>query len=472
MTKKWRARAKAALRNMMRSLRIRLLLLLGVAIGAAAFLQFTASFRTAMQEANKLFDYHMQQMAFALQDSGFDSAGWRGMVGNGTDEFEFVVQIWTDDGVRVYQSRTYRILPERGPLGYSTVHLANGEWRVYVVQASTRVIQVSQRMESRTSRAMALALRSLWPILAVSLLLFGAAWWVVTSALAPLVRIGHELANRNADSLAPVSVKGVPHEVSLLVAELNSLLARVSNTLLIQQRFVADAAHELRSPLTALRLQVQTLARARDEAAREQAVMRLLGGVDRATRMVEQLLVLARQEPGVHEGTQVVLLADCIQHAASDVIPLAASRQIALDTEIEHDALIFGDPDSLRILVRNLLDNAVRYSPAGGQVHLRLDTQTAPNQMDPESATITVHDSGPGIAEEERPRIFDRFYRIPGTSAAGSGLGLAIVKAIADSHQAKITFSTSHLGGLAVSVTFKAVPANTGESDRPHVASE
>ncbi|HVL77172.1 MAG TPA: histidine kinase dimerization/phospho-acceptor domain-containing protein, partial [Noviherbaspirillum sp.] len=300
-TSRFRARAGATMRNMMRSLRIRLLLLLGVAIGAAAFLQFTASFRAAMQEANNLFDYHMQQMAFALQDSGFEEAGWHGMAGANDEDFEFVVQIWTDDGVRVYQSRTYRVLPERAPLGYSNVRLPNGDWRVYAVQASTRVIQVAQRIESRRSRAMALALRALWPVLAVSVLLFGAAWWVVTSALAPLNRIGHDLANRNADSLAPVSTRGVPHEVSLLVAELNSLLARVAKALQSQQRFVADAAHELRSPLTALRLQVQTLARARDDAARQQAVARLLGGVDRATRLVEQLLVLARQDPAVPE---------------------------------------------------------------------------------------------------------------------------------------------------------------------------
>lgn len=454
MRPKIRARAAATLRNMMRSLRIRLLLLLGVSIGAAAFLQFSASFSAAMQEANKLFDYHMQQMAYALQDSGFEDSGWQGMAGADKEDFEFVVQIWTDDGVRVYQSRTYRVLPERGPLGYSNVTLPNGDWRVYVVQASTRVIQVAQRMESRRSRAMALALRAVWPVLAVSLLLFGAAWWVVTSAMAPLNRIGHDLSNRNADSLAPVSVKGVPHEVSQLVAELNSLLVRVAKALQSQQHFVADAAHELRSPLTALRLQVQTLARARDEAARQQAVARLLGGVDRATRLVEQLLVLARQDPAVPGAAEPVLLADCIQHAAADVTPLAAARHVRLHVPEDSDAQVHGDPDSLRILVRNLLDNAVRYTPADGMVEV--DVAIAEHDGKP-CVALTVHDSGPGIPPPERARIFDRFYRVPGTSAAGSGLGLAIVKAIAESHQATITLDTSPLGGLAATVTFPPV---------------
>jgi len=443
-----RARAAATLRNMMRSLRIRLLLLLGVAIGAAAFVQFSVAFRAAMQEANKLFDYHMQQMAYALQDSGFDEAGWRGMAGSdSTEDFEFVVQIWTDDGVRVYQTRTYRALPERGTLGYSTTTLPNGDWRIYAVQTSTRVIQVAQRIETRRTRAMALALRATWPVLAVSLLLFGTAWWVVTTSLAPLNRIGHDLSNRNADSLAPVSVKGVPHEVSLLVAELNSLLARVGKALQAQQRFVADAAHELRSPLTALRLQVQTLARARDEAARQQAVGRLLGGVDRATRLVEQLLVLARQDPAVPSAQEAVSLCLCVQQAAADIAPLAAARHIELDYPPQSEVRVTGDPDSLRVMVRNLLDNAVRYTPAGGRVQVDIEARAA-------RALLTVHDSGPGIAPQERERIFDRFYRVPGTSEAGSGLGLAIIKAIAERHQATITLDASPLGGLAAQVAF------------------
>ncbi|HEY4542637.1 MAG TPA: ATP-binding protein, partial [Noviherbaspirillum sp.] len=260
-----------------------------------------------------------------------------------------------------------------------------------------------------------------------------------------------DLAHRNADSLAPVSVKGVPHEVSLLVAELNSLLARMAQALNAQQRFVADAAHELRSPLTALRLQVQTLARARDDAARQQAVARLLGGVERATRLVEQLLVLARQDPAVPNAAQPVLLADCVHQAAADVAPLAAARQVQLQFPEDSDAQLQGDPDGLLILVRNLLDNAVRYTPAGGTV--RLDIEQHDRRI-----AIAVHDTGPGIAPAERERIFDRFYRVPGTSQAGSGLGLAIVKAIAESHHADITLDTSQLGGLAVKVMFPAAP--------------
>lgn len=433
---------------MMRSLRIRLLLLLGVAIIAAAAVQFATSFRAAMREANNLFDYHMEQMALALQDSAFQQAEWYKPSTGDTSDFDFVIQIWTDDGVRVYQSRPYRNLPEQGALGYSNVTLGNGDWRVYGVQNGTRVIQVAQKTDVRRDRAISLAVHALWPSIPVSLLLLAVAWWVVTASLSPLNRIGQDLANRNADSLAPVSDQGVPQEVSLLVAELNSLLARMAKALQSQQRFVADAAHELRSPLTALKLQVQTLARAKDDAARAQAVTRLQGGVDRASRLVEQLLALARQDP-LSETSELkpIALTTCIEHAAGDVAPIALQRHVQLEYGAYAHAEIVGDGESIRVLVRNLLDNAVRYTPEHGRVRIDLIA-------DDDFARLIVQDSGPGIPDEDRSRIFDRFYRVPGTSPTGSGLGLAIVKAIADRHNAVVSLGEGALGGLAVTVAF------------------
>lgn len=436
----------------MQSLRIRLILLLGAAIVIAAGLQFATSFRAMMRASNTLFDYHMEQMALALQDSGFQQTDWY-KAPSEVDDFSFVIQIWTDDGVRVYQSRNYRVLPEQGALGYSNVTLDNGDWRVYAVQKETRVIQIAQKMDARRDRTISMALHSLWPVLPVSLLLIAAAWWVVTTALAPLNRIGHDLAHRNTDSLAPVSDKGVPKEVSLLVAELNSLLDRMSRALQSQQRFVADAAHELRSPITALKLQVQTLARAKNDAARDQAVQRLLGGVDRASRLVEQLLALARQDPLADAGGPVLLnLNACVELAASDVGPLAQARQIQLQYGDFADVDVHGDADSLRIMARNLLDNAVRYTPEHGKIRIEVATADA-------GVTLTIEDSGPGIPEENRDRIFDRFYRVPGTEPSGSGLGLAIVKAIAERHEADIELGNSALGGLQVTVIFPVAGA-------------
>lgn len=432
---------------MMRSLRIRLIILLGLAVMAAAAVQFVATFRVSLTKADTLFDYHMQQMALALLDSAIQQPEWYTAGNEQAANFDFVVQIWNDDGVRVYQPRSYRMLPSRAALGYSNVTLGNGDWRVYAVHDDTRVIQVAQKMETRRSRSVSLAFNSVWPILPVSLLLMGAVWWVVTVALAPLDRIGLELAHRNADSLDPVSAAGVPKEVSRLLDEVNSLLRRMAQALQSQQHFVADAAHELRSPLTALKLQVQTLARARDEASRKQAIARLLGGVDRASRLVEQLLSLARQDPlAPADAWSEVDLAACIDLAIGDIAPLAAARSIHVERGGAAPA-VRGDGESLRILMRNLLDNAVRYTPQNGQVRIAL-------ACDDRAVLLTVEDSGRGIAAESRSRVFDRFYRLAGSEPNGSGLGLAIVKAVAERHGASVALAGSALGGLRVDVAF------------------
>lgn len=435
---------------MMRSLRLRLLLSLGIAIAVVASLQFATSFHAAMEQANNLFDYHMQQMALALQDSSFERNRWRKFSSIDNEKFEFAVQVWTDRGARVYQSRKFKVLPQQGELGYSTVTLENGDWRIYAVENSGRQIQVSQRMEARRDRAISLALHALWPVLAAAVLLFATAWWVVHSALSPLKRIGRELANRNVDSLAPISNEHVPVEVSPLVAELNLLFTRVELALESQQRFVADAAHELRTPLTALKLQVQTLSRMKDDGGRTQAVNRLLGGVARASRLVEQLLSLARQDPLAQPRSFcVVSLTDCLEEAFSELRPLAASRQIALRLGEITQADILGDADSLLILLRNLLDNAIRYCPEHGRI------QASVRAFD-DTAVVTIDDSGPGIPLQDRERVFDRFYRVPGTVQSGSGLGLSIVKTIADRHQAAIALGDAALGGLAITLSFPA----------------
>jgi two-component system OmpR family sensor kinase len=243
-----------------------------------------------------------------------------------------------------------------------------------------------------------------------------------------------------------VSDAGVPQEVSLLVAELNLLLTRMGSALQSQRNFVADAAHELRSPLTALKLQLQTLTRAKDDMARAQAVARLQGGVDRASRLVEQLLVLARQDPmSVPASDTVVDLQACIEYAAADVAPLAASKNVEIRLEAAVRTAVEGDAEALRMMTRNLLDNAVRYTPADGSVAVAIASAEG-------KARLTVEDSGPGISEENRTRVFDRFYRVPGTSAGGSGLGLAIVKAIVDRHQGSVELGRSALGGLKIEV--------------------
>jgi two-component system OmpR family sensor kinase len=436
----------------MKSLRVRLLILLSAVILAASTIQLITSFQEAMSEANKLFDYHMQQVALALKESRLDQGMKWQTHDEGGKDFDFVIQIWTQDGSRIYQSRTHSLLPPRGDPGYSTVALDNGDWRVYVAQSPKATVQIAQKIETRREHAIALAVHAVWPVLPISLFLLAASWWVVTSSLMPLSRVASDLRNRAMDSDWPVATEEMPRELMPLVTELNALLSRAGREIQMQQSFLADATHELRSPLTALKLQVQNLARAKDKAARESAIQRLLGGVDRATRLVEQLLSLARQDKRSRGVVHVLTpLSACVEIALVDVRNFAAARSVRLQVADLPQADVMGDPDSLAILVRNLLDNAVRYTPEHGEIRVDIDLTSS-------AATLIVEDSGPGISEANRQRVFDRFFRVPGSDTSGSGLGLAIVKAIADRHRAFVWLGQSELGGLLVKVAFPVRP--------------
>jgi two-component system OmpR family sensor kinase/two-component system sensor histidine kinase QseC len=233
-----------------------------------------------------------------------------------------------------------------------------------------------------------------------------------------------------------------------LVGELNRLLERLQQAFSAQRAFISDAAHELRSPLTALRLQMQLLERAQDDAAREDARSRLGGGIERAIHLVEQLLALARSEP--QEAPASAETADVSAAAAEairDTHDLALSKGIDLGLDAGSVPRISGDSESLRILVRNLVDNAVRYTPAGGSVQVRTLTT-------PMSVILEVIDNGPGIPNDERERVFDRFYRRAGSQEQGTGLGLAIVKAVADRLGARVALQDAAGGGLNASVSF------------------
>jgi two-component system OmpR family sensor kinase len=261
---------------------------------------------------------------------------------------------------------------------------------------------------------------------------------------------------RKVTALDPMPDEHLPSEVQPLVGALNDLLGRLGAALERERGFMADAAHELRTPLTALHLQMGTLARAQNEAERSDAMEKLSAGVQRAIRLVEQLLSLARQEPRAEVIRKRVRLDDLARDVVAEMVPLADARKIDLGISASQPAFVLGDPDALRTLVRNLLDNAVRYTPVGGTVDLSVQESGDPGKSN-SSAVLRIVDTGPGIAPDERQRVFDRFYRPPGTSPPGSGLGMAIVKAIADAHGASIALDAGPGGqGLAATVAFPA----------------
>ena len=438
------------------SLRGRLLWFLLAAITIAALAQASIAYRTALHDADQIFDYHMQQMALSLRSGTPLSntevrermeANSEGGAGND----DMVVQMWSPDGVQMFHSVSRARLPQRAVLGFSNVKANGTVYRVFSIQTANQTVQVAQDLAVRRNMAGNLALRTLGPIAVMMPILMLVVWWVVSGSLEPVARVRSQVASRQADDLSPVSEAGLPDEVRPLVQELNLLFGRVKTAFDAQQNFVADAAHELRTPLAALRLQAQSLVRADTPEARKLAVSRLTAGIDRATRLVEQLLVLARQEATAATGAacRPVDLADLARRTVADLAGVAAAKGVDVGVQQADPASVEGQPDALQILLRNLVDNAIKYTPAGGTADISVAAEGA-------AVKVTVEDSGPGIPEEERERVFDRFYRVAGSEAAGSGLGLAIIKAIAERHGATLTLGRSErLGGLAATVVFK-----------------
>ncbi|TJZ78856.1 ATP-binding protein [Chitiniphilus eburneus] len=430
------------------SLRRQLLVTVIAVSAIATTLSGTLAFIRARDEANALFDYQLQQLALALSD--------RPLGGNlprlgGVAGFDFVIQVWDRFGIRRYYSHPHRVLPDRAQLGFATVPTSEGNWRVFSLARPDQVIQVAQPVRVRQRLALAAALRTVAPLLWVLPLLLLASWWVIGRGLKPLARLATEVGERNPEALTPIPLSHTPEEARPLVGALNSLLDRLATALDRQRAFTADAAHELRTPLTALKLQLQWLERADSDAERRAALAELAAGHARVMHVLEQLLTLARSEgaPIAHHPVDLVRLAGDVlaTHA-----PLAESRGIDLGLDAPASmTTVVGDPAALRSLVGNLVANALRHAPDGGQVDVRLAENGG-------QVTLEVADTGPGIAEAERERVFDRFYRAADAGEGGSGLGLAIVQAVATRHGAVIDLGQADLGGLSVRVRFPPYP--------------
>jgi signal transduction histidine kinase len=428
------------------SIRVRLLVSLLALLALTAAAMGAVTYRNVLAETEALFDYQLQQMAWSLRDQGEIAAAQADTLAD--KQLDFVIQIWSVDGRSIYQSRPHAALPARALLGLATLNVEGHAWRTYSVATGEHVIQVAQPVDIRERLAAGAAWRSVLPLLLMAPLAGLGIWWLAARNLAPLDRLAGEVRSRDVQSLAPLAVGGLPDEVSPLAGALNALLERLRRSLDAQRAFVADAAHELRSPLTALKLQLELLRRAGDDAERAAARDAIGAGIERATRLVEQLLALARSERGAAPAvSEPVDLADVARQALAETVPFARSRGVELELSAPAPVVVMGDLVSLGLLVRNLADNAARYSPSGTRVEVNVGSTA-------EGALLRVDDAGPGIAAAERERVFDRFYRRADGGETGSGLGLAIVRSVAEQHGATVRLDRSPAGGLRVEVAF------------------
>ena len=401
----------------------------------------------AQDEANELFDYQIKQVALS-----FHSANELPVTMTTADEDleeDNVVQLWNAQGKLQFTSYPSRALPRYIASGLHTVNYQHKPWRIFNIQRQGLYIQVAQPMTVRDELAAGLAGRMLIPFVLLIPLLAGLIWWSVTRNLRPLQTVASAVAARDEDSMQALDETGLPLEIRSMVIAINQLLTRLSDAMQLQRTFIADAAHELRTPLTALKLQLALTERATTDAQRQLGFVKLHTRLERSIHLVKQLLSLTRSESRAEvERFTYINLSALVQDVVQELLPLAEASRIDLRTDIGDKVTVFGQPENCRIVISNLLDNAIRYTPALGQVRVSVTLEAG-------HAVLRVTDNGHGIAAHERERVFDRFYRCEGSEVTGSGLGLAIVRNITDVHHAKLTLSDNLAGsGLTVTIIF------------------
>lgn len=438
--------------------------LLGLLISATTLLWLAtlgAAFLRAHSIADDIFDAHLQQTARTLlsvvpsDGDGHVDAPAAPAAGGG----EVLFQMWQrqPEGMQLMlHSAGAGQEPLTGQEGFSETEWRGGEWRFYSEWSSDheRQVQVGQSHDIRYQLAQDAALRLLAPLVAGLPLLAAALWFGVSRGLLPLGRIARQLEQRRPDSPEPLATgTPIPQEVAPLILALDGLFSRIARVLENERQFTANAAHELRTPLAALKTQTQVALRA-DGEGKQRALLQVLEGTERLARMVEQLLTLARLDPGANFATQPLDLTPLAQEACALQAPAALDRNVSLEFEGQGRHGIQGNPDLLRILLRNLLDNAVRYTRPGGHVWVRLAREGEPSGRG-EKILLSVTDDGPGIPGPERERALHRFTRLDPGRAEGSGLGLSIVARVAELHGAALSLGVGPEGlGLRVLVLF------------------
>ena len=302
--------------------------------------------------------------------------------------------------------------------------------------APQALVQVAETLEKRAQLANAIIKGVILPQFIVLPVVLALVWFALARGLSPLAQLQERIRARGSDDLSPIEPRQVPEEISPLVTSLNEMLARLSLSIDMQKRFIADAAHQMKTPLAGMRTQSELALRQTDQGEIHRSLEQLAKSSEAATRLVNQLLALARAEHQPQAGTaQLPLdLGELARSAVKDWVSASFTQRIDLGYEAPAAQVdIAGNPTMLREMLSNLIDNALRYTPAGGSVTVRVRLDDSG-----ERALLEVEDTGPGIAPAERARVFERFYRILGSSADGSGLGLAIVREIAQQHNAEV----------------------------------
>lgn len=402
------------------------------------------SYRDARHEINELFDAQLAESAkILLAEAAHEIGEMRSESGRDAGEEYFKhrygqkisFQIWNQSGrLLMRSSSTVPVEPlSTIDTGYATHHLGDGHYRTFALwdRHHRLQIQVAQFTDTREKFSGDIALHILIPMLLALPLLALLILWSVNRALRPLTAVAAEVLSRDPNHLEAIPVEKCPTETRPLVDGINLLLLRLKKEFEKERRFTSDASHELRTPLAALKIQAEVAMNAVQPEERKHALEQIIFAVDRSGHLVSQLLTLARLDPDATlERREPVQLDALVSEVLRELAPTAIAKSIDLSFQ-GAQAVTQGNRAMLSILVRNLVDNAIRYTQKQGKVQVSTRTNEA-------GVFLEVQDDGPGIIQEDRERVFDRFYRVPGTTSDGSGLGLSIVKRIIDLHSGSI----------------------------------
>jgi two-component system OmpR family sensor kinase len=390
------------------------------------------SYWLAQKDVSVLLDHQLRLVGESIDDGSRLPDMQKKFAGESVAErkSDFVIQVWNSKNV-MHASHPDFALPAANAIGYSDLFIHGDKWRAYTIVYPDRTVQISQSDRVRSDIAADAALRASFPIAVLLPLIWLFVVIGVNRIMRPLARVGEAAMQRDAQSLSPLPTDHVPAEVAPLINEINSLLGRIRETLESQRHFMLDAAHELRTPLTALQLQIENLSQSQSREDLDERIAELKSGIKRASHLVGQLLKMARYESDKITVRAGMDLAELVKECIGDFIPIAENRGIDLGMTHCEPAVIWANSDDLRILLHNLIDNAIRYTPEQGRIDVSVNVSGT-------RAVVRILDSGPGIAEAILPRVFDRFFRIAAHETDGSGVGLAIVKAIAGRESATV----------------------------------
>jgi two-component system OmpR family sensor kinase len=443
-------------RRLNASLQLKLSFSLSLAILVVAVVAGIFSFASALHEAHELQDDTLRQIATLLDRQGVphlqSPAG--ASVASDDKDSRIVVEYLADvrqQGVGIAGAEARLPIPADLPDGAHTLRIKGESFRVLIkTAAGGGRIAVTQETDVRDEIARDAALQTSMPFLILVPILVFLIADLVRKMFRPIAALSLEIDRRAERELHPIETSHLPVEVRPFVVAINRLLTRVAQSMEAQHRFVADAAHELRSPLTALSLQAERLAEAEMSTTARERLRSLRQGIERGRNLLDQLLTLARaQSPSEPlPATQAVSVQSVYRRVLEDIMPLAEAKEIDVGVEGTEDALVRASELDLIAIVKNLVDNAIRYTPRGGKVDLSV-------RGTPSHVLLRVIDNGPGIAPDERARVFDPFYRTLGSNEVGSGLGLSIVKAIAERLGAEVRLEFADAtgqSGLCVSV--------------------